>query len=772
MGKIAKSIKDWKIRKLAYIMGAGLLILAVAVFYVYSTFGYSDETLLRTEKLGNLSSIALPIHPDMLSQNEEIVENKIRDIEGIIYTFQQGGSFLNGKDKIIVKAQDGEVKEELDDVQVSWDAYKNLIYTWKDGQSSLSAISGELENKFQLFLKNTASLETAVDNLAKKEAREETAALIILIIYILLLIGFIYWIVRYLIMKPIYKISLTSRELAVGNLSEKIEFDSRNELGYIAKNINELADILKNATDFTTKIGEGKLDAEYKGIAENESNSLANSLLKMRDQMQSSAIADKERNWVTEGLAKFADILRNNNDNIEELSYQIISNLVKYMEANQGALFVLTEPDVNDDDEPKIILEAAYAYERRKRLKKEISIGEGLIGQSVQEGDKIYLTEVPENYVEIKSGLGDTLPRCILIVPLKINGETKGVVEIASIKPIPQYRVEFVEKLGENIASTIANAKTNERTKVLLEESQSMTEQMRAQEEEMRQNMEEMEATQEEMARAQAEMGNKESSLNALINNTTDSIILIDTDYTILVMNQVVKNRYKGTQYEKMGEGSNALDMLGDVRDEWKSYYDRAFAGEKLSFTIKSSVKGENTYRHYDIHPIEEANGKISGATVFSRDITMQKNMELQKDEVAQKMQERGYIIDGMINTTTDSFFAIDSSYNVLIANDVLRKEYQNSGINLEQGQNILSFLPDIWKERFDKALAGEKLEFEEVRDHGNIKKTYKSHCEPIIGADGMVIGVTIISKDITSEKNIEEENLRLKAELEKLKGK
>lgn len=772
MGKITKSIKDWKIRKLAYIMGAGLVILAVAVFYIYSTFGYSDETLLRTEKLGNLSNIALPIHPDMLSQNEEIVENKIRDIENIIYTFQQGGSFLNGKDKITVKAQEGEVKNELDKVQSSWDAYKNLIYSWKDGQNTLSSISNELENKFQLFLKNAANLETAVDALAKKEDREKTTALIVLIIYILLLIGFIYWIVRYLIMNPIYKISLTSRELAVGNLSQKIEFDSRNELGYIAKNINELADILKNATDFTTKIGQGKLDAEYKGIAENESNSLANSLLKMRDQMQSSAVADKERNWVTEGLAKFADILRNNNDNIEELSYQIVSNLVKYMEANQGALFVLTEPDVNDDEEPKIILEAAYAYERRKRLKKEISIGEGLIGQSVQEGDKIYLTEVPENYVEIKSGLGDTLPRCILIVPLKINGETKGVVEIASIKPIPQYRVEFVEKLGENIASTIANAKTNERTKVLLEESQSMTEQMRAQEEEMRQNMEEMEATQEEMARAQAEMSNKESSLNALINNTTDSIILIDTDYTILVMNQVVKNRYKGTQYEKMGEGSNALDMLGDVRDEWKSYYDRAFAGEKLSFTIKSSVKGENTYRHYDIHPIEEVNGKISGATVFSRDITVQKNMELQKDEVAQKMQERGYIIDGMINTTNDSFFAIDSDYNVLIANNVLRKEYAASGINLEQGQNILPILPDIWKERFDKSLAGEKLEFEEVRDHGNTKKTYKSHCEPIIGEDGMVIGVTIISKDITIEKMMQEENERLKAELEKLKGK
>ncbi|HET8859687.1 PAS domain S-box protein [Marivirga sp.] len=772
MANWKRKLYDWKIRNLAYSIGIGIILLAIAVYMIITQTGVNQQSLLRTKTLTNLNKIILPLSPQNITQNRESIGSTLREVERILFAYTKGGKL--GDEKIKVKVNE-EVKSKVENLLIYWNPLKETLYSIQDEEITINDAKSTLEKRYNSFIKEQKKIEDFVMELNQEEEKAETFYTILLYIYIGILCIFIYWILRNLVLNPIYKISISSRELAKGNLTKKIDYKSKNELGYIAQNINSMAEILENATNFTTKIGEGKLDADYKGLKENDDNSLAASLLHMREKMQDSAKADKERSWVNEGLAKFADILRNNNDNIEELSYQIISNLVKFMEANQGALFVLTEPD-SETEESKIILEAAYAYERRKRLKKEISIGEGLVGQSVQEGDKIYLTEVPEDFVEIKSGLGETLPRCVLIVPLKINEEIKGVVEIASIKDIPKYKIEFVEKLGENIASTIANAKTNERTKKLLTESQEMTEQMRSQEEEMRQNMEEMEATQEEMGRAQTEMAEKEANLNALINNTTDSIILIDTDYNIILMNDVIKNRYAGTQYERMKEGSNALEMLGDVRDEWKTYYDRVFKGEVLSFTIKSSVKGEDSYRHYDIHPIKQKDGTITGASVFSRDITREKKIEMQREENAKKLAQREYVLNGMINNTEDTYFAINTNYEILVVNDVLKNRFKQSGIDLKPGLSILSILPgdqlEKWKARYDKALAGEKLKLEEIRELQTGNLTIETRCEPIVNNEGGVIGVSTVSKDITELKKAQEENKKLQTEIEKLKDK
>ena len=772
MANWRRRLYDWKIRNLAYSMGFGIFLLAIAIYLVIMHTGINEQSLLRTKTIGNLDNISTPISPQYIANNKENIGSNIRAVERILFAYTKGGQL--GEEKIEVKINE-KLKAEIENLMIYWKPLKEELYNIQDGETSIDDAKESLQKKYNAFIKQQEKAKELVEKINQEEEKSETFYTILLYLYIFLLSSFIYWIVKYLILNPIYKISLSSRELAKGNLTEKIDYKSKNELGYIAQNINSMAEILQNATDFTTKIGEGKLDAEYRGLDEDHDNSLASSLLQMREKMQSSAKADKERSWVNEGLAKFADILRNNNDNIQELSYQIISNLVKFMEANQGALFVLNEPE-DENEEPKIILESAYAYERRKRIKKEIAIGEGLVGQSVQEGDRIYLTEVPEDYVEIKSGLGETLPRCVLIVPLKINEEIKGVVEIASIQEIPEYKIDFVEKLGENIASTISNAKTNERTKKLLAESQEMTEQMRSQEEEMRQNMEEMEATQEEMGRAQTEMAEKEANLNALINNTTDSIILIDTDYKIILMNDVIKNRYKGTQYEKMQEGSNALEMLGDVREEWKGYYDRVFKGEFLSFTIKSSVKGEDSYRHYDIHPIKQKDGSITGASVFSRDITKEKQTEIQREENAKKLAQREFVLNGMINNTEDTYFAIDTNYEILVVNDVLKNRFKESGIDLKPGLSILSILPEDqlekWKARYDKALAGEKLRIEEIRELNTGNLTIETRCEPIMNDEGGVIGVSTVSKDITELKKAQEEKEKLQKELDKLKGK
>ncbi len=332
---------------------------------------------------------------------------------------------------------------------------------------------------------------------------------------------------------------------------------SNDEIGDMAKSLSAMAEGFGEITVFAENIGAGKYDSNFKPLS--ESDMLGNALLEMRSNLKKVAEEDKKRNWSTSGLAKFGDILRSYNDNFDKLADEIISNLVKYIGANQGALFIIETNDKSSEEE-YMEMAACYAWDKKKFLEKKIYRGEGLAGQAWIEGDVIYLTEVPEKYISITSGLGEANPRSILIVPLKLNDEVHGVIEMASFKEYDKFEIEFVERIAENIASTISSVKVNERTQKLLEESTMMTEQMRAQEEEMRQNMEELQATQEKIQRDQDD---RESREKIVLSGT--ALIELNKSFVIRSANEICKDIFKYTPAEM--EGKMLRDLMQNSSD-------------------------------------------------------------------------------------------------------------------------------------------------------------------------------------------------------------
>lgn len=250
-------------------------------------------------------------------------------------------------------------------------------------------------------------------------------------------------------------------------------------------------------------------------------------------------------------MAKFGDILRSNYDSEEDLAYAIVSNLVQYLGVNQGGLFFKEQ---DNDNQEYLDLQAAYAYNRRKYLERRVDIGEGLVGQAVLEGQVIFLTEVPEDYAVIQSGMGEGVPRSVIILPLKLNGEVFGALELASFDVIEEYQIDFLKKISESITSTVSTSRTNQRTKLLLEDSQQMTEEMKAQEEEMRQNMEELQATQEEMARKQKELAQNDHRFRQMTQNVPGMIFQLQ-------MNNAGTARF-------MFVSSASRDLLGVIPEE------------------------------------------------------------------------------------------------------------------------------------------------------------------------------------------------------------
>ncbi len=318
--------------------------------------------------------------------------------------------------------------------------------------------------------------------------------------------------------KPISLVQTQLTSIAEGITQDQIKVDTSDVLMLtVVNSLNKLNARLNNVMSFLSEIGKGNYKTEFE-LAGNK-DQLGKVIIGMRDDLNALKIQDEQRNWANEGYSKFAVLLREHTE-LRKLGNAIMLFVCKYMNANQGYFFI----ENTIDNQQVLSLEAVYAYDKRKFKERHIEIGEGLVGQCYIEADTIYMTDIPNEYAEITSGVGDANPTSLLIVPIKSNDLVVGVIEIASFYPFEQYQIEFLEKIGESIASVLASLRTNENTKKLLDTTRQQAENMQMQEEEMRQNLEEMAAIQEDMERKEREYLEKIDRLSFKVRELEDKI--------------------------------------------------------------------------------------------------------------------------------------------------------------------------------------------------------------------------------------------------------
>ena len=394
-----------------------------------------------------------------------------------------------------------------------------------------------------------------------------------------------------------------------GEQTKELITKSKDEVGDTIEAYNNLRGRLIDASAFAIEMSKGNYEGEFVSFGEHDAfgqslNNLKQSLIDSEKERAKRAEEDRIRNWTNDGLAKFNDLLRQHNENIEVLSYNVIKNLIEYLEANQGGIFMVEE----EGKEKYIELVASYAYDRQKFLIKRIELGEGLLGNTVLEKRTLYLKDIPEDYMEITSGLGKATPRNLIIVPLIIEDEVLGLIELASFNEIKPYEIEFIERIADNTAATMVTVRLNTKTTELLKESTNRANAIQQQEEEMRQNMEEMQATQEELARLRQEdekrskamqdtIENTNLFLRSMVNNMYGSVMLKDKDGIIILANDEFAKTYGLEVSKVIGKADIDIMSQNEVAEEHKLDQEVMTEGEKTWDEEKTIGKKTVTLR-------------------------------------------------------------------------------------------------------------------------------------------------------------------------------
>jgi PAS domain S-box-containing protein len=518
------------------------------------------------------------------------------------------------------------------------------------------------------------------------------------------------------------------------------------QLDTLSQRIRQETDKNEEIKKFTQALIEGDLNTEL-SLTHIE-QSLSDTLYKLRDTLNRNRemdrqrrLEERQRNWISEGLAEFGDILRKHSMDMETMTYSVISRLVRYLDANQGAIFLRVEKT----DEPELEMVSCFAYERKKFPDKTIAWGDGLIGAAALEKKGYYTDRIQDGYLNITSGLGKANPRYLLIEPLLWNDRVFGVVEIASFKQLDEHKILFVQRVAENIATTINSMNSNLRTEQLLKETRAQADQLLVQEEQARQNMEALQVLQEE--------GAKQAEIFISFTNTVNHTLMraeYDTQGILLYANTrfLKKLGYSGNREV---EGKHISMFINEKDHTWFN---------ALWETLSQGGKHFEGYMKHETKLGQDLWTMATYTCVRREDGSVEKILFLAIDSTEQKKQSLDYEgqIDAIDRLNAKAIFSPDGRLQT--SNSLFSKSFKYADMELEQ-MNVFDFFATGQQERFneiwEKVILGEAFQGQlKMQSKFEEALWFRATFLSVNDMYGEVEKVIFLANEITKEKEME----------------
>jgi HAMP domain-containing protein/signal transduction histidine kinase/DNA-binding response OmpR family regulator len=362
---------------------------------------------------------------------------------------------------------------------------KGVAGTWKDLTDSVNMMASNLTNQVRGIAKVVTSVATG--NLKQKLAivsRGEVAQLIDTINEMIDTLAVF-----------ADQVTTVAREVGVdGRLGGQASVPGASGIWKnLTENVNQLAQNLttqvRSISEVASAVTKGDLTRNIRVEAKGEVEALKDTINQMIMNLRETTLLNQEQDWLKSNLAKFTQMLQGQKD-LNTVTKRILSELAQVVTAHYGAFYILKTDD--ETQNVKLSLFASYGYKSEKHLSTEFSIGEGLVGQVAFEKERIILSKVPSNYINITSGLGKSRPANLIILPVLFENKVKAVIELASLDEFSETHLDFLSQLTESIGIVLNTIEASSRTEELLAQSQSLASELKIQQEELRRTNDEL----------------------------------------------------------------------------------------------------------------------------------------------------------------------------------------------------------------------------------------------------------------------------------------